>query len=113
MAFPSREKFQQSTRSLAKHKSGAYVCANGGNKFARQLCTDFAAADVHDPADHHDLQSGQHREIGDRDRLRADCGADRGDGLDECLGDLRLQFADAAEPRFSRRASSGSSLAIT
>jgi hypothetical protein len=62
------------------------------DEFGGRAQTSLAPAQIHDPGDHHQLQGGEDREVGERDRLRADRGANCARRFDENVCDLALGF---------------------
>ena len=94
--------------AFAQDHSRADVHAERADKLGRRAQTAFAAANVHDAGNHHELKRGQDRQIGQRNRLRADRRADCGRRFHEALGDLALRPHDRPRVRaISTRASFG------
>ena len=92
---PAGEKFQERASALAQKHSSADVGPERADKFCGRTQAALASAQIHDPGNHHQLQSGEDGEIRQRDRLRADRRADRAGRFDENVCDLTLGFAVA------------------
>jgi hypothetical protein len=92
---PTGEKFKKRAGTLAQKHSGPDVGPERADEFGGRAQASLPPAQIHDPGDHDQLQGGEDREVGERDRLRADRGANCARRFDENVCDLALGFAVA------------------
>src|SRR5206468_11132397 len=92
---PAGKKLQHGSATFTQKHSCADVCAERRREFCRSAEASLSTADVHDARDHHHLKRGEDRHVCQRDRLRANCRANRGRRLYQHLCDMMLRFAIA------------------
>src|SRR6266550_9349912 len=95
---PAGKELQKGARSFPQKHSRADICAERAKEFCGRAQTSLAPAYVHDSGNHHQLKRGENWQIGQRNRLRSDCGANRRCRFYQHSRDVMLRFGIARNP---------------
>src|SRR5262249_16289450 len=95
---PTRKEFQDGPCAFAKQHCSADICAESSCEFCGSTQAAFASAHIHDSGNHHHLQTGQDRQVGERDRLCANGSAHSSRRFDQEPRHFSLPLAITRNP---------------